>query len=42
MEEVARFLDVFQAIAYCDKRPDENLITCNEWGYFVVYNAGGE
>lgn len=41
MEEVARFLDIFQAIAYCDKRPNENLITRNEFGYFVVYNVEG-
>mgnify|MGYP003629169355 CR=1 FL=1 len=40
-KEVAKFLDIFEAIAYCDERPKESLITANEDGYFVVYDAGG-
>ena len=42
MKEVAKFLDIFEAIAFCDKSKIKDLITVNEWGYFVVYDAGGE
>mgnify|MGYP003679325686 FL=1 len=41
-KEVAKFLDIFEAITFCDKSKIKDLITVNEGGYFVVYDAGGE